>query len=111
MKNIVWLTALIALAACVEAQCPKCSRRAAPSLESDQPKVLFGTSYFKHEEPVSMVRVSPDGKHLVSAEGKKIVFWDSRTGAKVRVVARMLYAVVGLEFSPDGKRMIAEDSC
>lgn len=79
-----------------------------------QGKTVFGTEYFKHEDSVGGVAVSPVGGGeavFVSAQEKKLVFWDSATGEKIKTLEKAVYGIVFLAFSPDGGKLAFEDSC
>ena len=72
---------------------------------------LFGSEYFKHENSVRGVAFTPDGKQFVSSSGTEIFFWDRETGKRIRTVDKMLYGILALSFSPDGTKIVLEDSC
>lgn len=97
----------------MEAQCSKCQTQTPVGIhETSYPyQSIFGSEYFKHEDSVSAVGITPDKQYFLSAEGKKIIFWESCTGQKVKSISQMLYGIVSLDVSPDGKKILAEDSC
>ncbi len=51
--------------------------------------------------------ISPDSKHLAAAHDGKLRLWDLASGKQVREVARYDEHCATLDFSPDGKRLLA----
>jgi hypothetical protein len=109
MKTILWITAFAVWSASLFAQgiCEDARFQI-------QGKTVFGTEYFKHEDSVGAVAVSPAGDGgvaFVSAQEKKLVFWDSATGERIKTLEKALYGIAFLAFSPDGGKLAFEDSC
>jgi WD40 repeat protein len=57
-----------------------------------------------HEDYVTQVRFSPDGKILASASrDRSIILWNVSSGARLRKIEGQTGEVYYIEFSPDGK--------
>ena len=59
-----------------------------------------------HDEPISDIVFSPNGRHLVSCSGSDsaIKIWDTTSGSLIRSIKQV--AVSAVSFSPDGNHII-----
>ena len=61
-----------------------------------------------HEDLVTSVAVSPDGKTIVSGSVDRTVrVWDAQTGAPLRTLQGHEYSVTSVAVSPDGKTIVS----
>ncbi len=68
----------------------------------------LGSTVLKHNGGVRAVRVTPDGKRIVSiGDGPSVHLWDAITGERVLDLAGKDHGLYSLAISPDGKRVFA----
>ena len=73
-----------------------------------KPEVLL--RWFPHERYVTILRVSPDGKRVLSYGGGLIAESDLATGKPSVVFERHAGSVEGVAFLPDGKQVVSGSS-
>lgn len=67
---------------------------------------------YERAEPIYSISMSPDGKYVVSGgEAGSIKLWDVGTGKSVRTFDGLWGYVRFVQFSPDGTRLFAANSC
>lgn len=71
----------------------------------------LGSEYFKHADTVMAVAATPDGQHLVSADGKDLLVWDRTTGKKLKTISKMEFGIYSMAIAPNGKIIALEDRC
>ena len=59
-----------------------------------------------HKNTVESIAFSPDGKTVATGDDERAVLWDVATGEHRRL-ARQVGYVTGVDFSPDGRRVVA----
>ncbi|MBU2547712.1 MAG: protein kinase [Proteobacteria bacterium] len=60
-----------------------------------------------HENPVTCVAFSPNGKLMASAAGPEIRLWNMADRSELGLLGRLEDSVTTLSFSPDGRRLAA----
>jgi RNA polymerase sigma factor (sigma-70 family) len=63
----------------------------------------LGTVRFRHSSVIYDLRVSPDGRTLISAGGNSVEVWDAQTEVRLRSFPFDSLYVYGTELTPDGK--------
>ncbi len=104
IRHAALILALTLVAASVAAQAPDeiIPLTSEASASGHQPLVLLG-----HEDGVTAVAFSPDGKSLVSVgRDQKIRVWEAGTGEQ-RFVIEHTHALFQVIFSPDSQRLVA----
>jgi WD40 repeat protein len=91
-----------------------CGRHLAAGMQSgtvevwdmESERLLFSNQ--GHDGIVCAVAYSPDGSCFVSAsQDRTVKFWDARTGEIVRTMSAPAVSFHTLDFSPDGRRIVA----
>ena len=82
-------------------------RREAPAAE-----LTTATRLGEHPAPVRYLKLSPDGRQLLSASGgaegaAELRLWDIASSKLVQTFAAASAQISGLGFAPDGKRVVA----
>lgn len=72
---------------------------------------FYGSQYFKHDMPVKGITLSPDGKYILTGDGKNIMLWDRKTGAFLRTIGKVEHGITDLQYLGDGSIFALEDSC
>ena len=68
-----------------------------------QEKNYLVRTFKKHKEAVNSVKISPDGRHLLSGSAdKSIILWDIATGNDLLIIKDIPRKVQAVEFSPYG---------
>ncbi|HEU0033434.1 MAG TPA: hypothetical protein VFQ53_22535 [Kofleriaceae bacterium] len=80
----------------------------APKLSGLALVQTLGSSALKHAGPIRAVRVTPDGRRILTlGDGKCVHVWDAETGEHVTDLAGTDQGLYALAVSPDGRRVFA----
>jgi len=83
-----------------------CGTAAGWSLLLSWPKLTLTAAFREFTDPVSAAAFSPDGTMLTAAAGSSIWLYDRRTGVSRYLREAHFRPIVGLGFSPDGRRLL-----
>jgi WD40 repeat protein len=72
--------------------------------ERDQDRIVVEREFGHY------IAISPDGKYVAGGSGLDLILWDARTGQVAQTLKGHKVPVMGVAFSPDGKRIVSGGS-